>query len=44
MIDRDHALALTRQAKLLKVSRGSLYYQARPAPAADLAIMISPPA
>ena len=39
MIDRDHALALTRQAKLLKVSRGSLYYQARPAPAADLAIM-----
>ncbi len=39
MIDRDHALALTRQAKLLKVSRGSLYYQARPVPAADLAIM-----
>ena len=39
MIDRDHALALTRQAKLLKLSRGSLYYQARPVPAADLAIM-----
>ena len=39
MIDRDHVLPLTRQAKLLKVSRGSLYYQARPAPAADLAIM-----
>ena len=39
MIDRDHALALTRQAKLLKVSRGSLYYQARPVPAVDLAIM-----
>ena len=39
MIDRDHALPLTRQAKLLKVSRGSLYYQARPVPVADLAIM-----
>jgi putative transposase len=39
MIDRDHALALTRQAKLLKLSRGSLYYQARAVPAADLAIM-----
>jgi putative transposase len=32
-------LALTRQAKLLKLSRGSLYYQARAVPAADLAIM-----
>ena len=39
MIDRDHVLPLTRQAKLLKVSRGSLYYQARPVPAVDLAIM-----
>ena len=39
MIDREHALPLTRQAKLLKLSRGSLYYQARPVPPADLAIM-----
>jgi putative transposase len=39
MIDREHALPLTRQATLLKLSRGSLYYQARPVPPADLAIM-----
>lgn len=39
MIDREHALPLTRQARLLKLSRGSLYYQARPVPLADLAIM-----
>jgi putative transposase len=39
MIDREHALPLTRQATLLKPSRGSLSYQARPVPPADLAIM-----
>ena len=39
MIDRDHRLALARQAQLLRVSRSSLYYQARPVPPADLAIM-----
>src|SRR5579875_285442 len=39
MIDREHALPLTRQATLLKLSRGSLYYQARPVSPADLAIM-----
>ena len=39
MIDRGHELPLTRQAELLQLSRGSLYYQPRPVPAADLAIM-----
>ena len=39
MIDRDHALPLTRQAKLLKLSRSGLYYQPHPVSPADLAIM-----
>jgi putative transposase len=39
MIDRDHELPLTRQADLLRLSRGSLYYQPRAVPAADLAVM-----
>ena len=39
MIDRDHELPLVRQAALLKLGRGSLYYAPRPVPAADLAIM-----
>ena len=39
MIDRKHALPITRQAKSLGISRGSVYYLPRPASAADLAIM-----
>ena len=39
MIDRSHDLPLTRQAKVLKLSRSSLYYQPRPVSAEDLAIM-----
>jgi putative transposase len=39
MIDRGHDLPVTRQAELLGLSRGSLYYQPRPVPAADLAVM-----
>ena len=39
MIDREHDLALTRQAKILKLSRSGLYYRPRPAPPADLAVM-----
>jgi hypothetical protein len=39
MIDRGHKLALTRQAKLLKLSRSSVYYRPRPVSPADLAIM-----
>jgi len=39
MIDRDHRLPLTRQAAMLGISRGSLYYSACPVSAAELAIM-----
>ena len=39
MIDRDHELPVTRQAALLKLSRSSLYYRARPVAPADLAVM-----
>src|ERR1700684_4719384 len=39
MIDRTHELPLVRQAKLLRLSRTSLYYAPRPVPAAELAIM-----
>ena len=39
MIDREHDLALTRQAKILKPSRSSLYYRPRPVSPADLAMM-----
>jgi putative transposase len=39
MIDKKHGLPITRQAKALKLSRGSFYYLSRPMPAADLAIM-----
>ncbi len=30
MIDREHELALTRQAKILTLSRSSVYYRPRP--------------
>jgi len=39
MIDREHDLAITRQAEVLKISRGSVYYLPRPVSAADLAVM-----
>jgi putative transposase len=39
MIDRSHALPLTRQAEALGISRGSLYYAPRSVSAADLAVM-----
>jgi len=39
MIDRGHELPLARQADLLGLSRSNLYYEARPVPAAELAIM-----
>ena len=39
MIDRDHPLSLVRQAKLLHISRGSVYYQPRPISETDLALM-----
>ena len=39
MIDRGHELPLGRQAELLGLSRSTLYYEPRPVPAAELAIM-----
>jgi putative transposase len=39
IIDRSHSLPLTRQARELGISRGSLYYLPRPVSATDLAIM-----
>ena len=39
MIDRDHGLSVSRQAKVLGISRGSVYYLPRPTSEADLALM-----
>lgn len=39
MIDRQHYLPLSRQARALGISRGSVYYLPRAVPAADLALM-----
>ena len=39
MIDRGHELPLGRQAELLGLSRSSLYYEPRPVPPDELAIM-----
>ena len=39
MIDREHELSITRQTKLLGISRGTVYYLPRPVSSADLALM-----
>ena len=39
MIDRHHELSVSRQAKLLNISRGTVYYIPRPVSDADLALM-----
>jgi putative transposase len=39
MIERNHELSVTRQAQLLGMSRGSVYYLPRAVSAADLALM-----
>jgi putative transposase len=39
MIDRDHALPVARQAKLVGISRSSVYYVPNPVSDADLALM-----
>ena len=39
MIDRNHDLPLTRQAELLNISRGSIYYEPAPVSPEDLALM-----
>jgi putative transposase len=39
MIDRTHVLSLAKQAKVLGISRGSLYYEPQPVSDKDLALM-----
>src|SRR5712671_2603821 len=39
MIDRENDLPITKQAEVLRISRGSVYYLPRPVSSADLAIM-----
>jgi len=39
MIDRNAKLSLARQAKVLGISRGSIYYTPRPVTDADLKLM-----
>ena len=39
MIDRDHDLSVTRQAEILNISRGSIYYLPEPVSIADLTLM-----
>lgn len=39
MIDRKHKLSVKRQAALLGISRGSVYYLPREVPETDLALM-----
>jgi hypothetical protein len=39
MIDRKHKLPLKRQAQLLDISRGTVYYRPEPVSPADLSLM-----
>jgi putative transposase len=39
MIDREHALPIIKQTKVLRISRGSVYYLPRPVSASDLEVM-----
>ncbi|HIJ28715.1 MAG TPA: IS3 family transposase, partial [Gammaproteobacteria bacterium] len=39
MISREHKLSLTQQAKILQISRSSLYYQPQPVSERDLRLM-----
>jgi len=39
MIDRTHRLPVTRQAELVGISRGSVYYVPKPVSNADLTLM-----
>ena len=39
MIDREHDLPITKQAQVLRISRGSVYYLPRPVSAIDLEVM-----
>jgi putative transposase len=40
MIDREHDLSITKQARAVNISRGSVYYLPRPVSAAELAVML----
>jgi putative transposase len=39
MIDREHELPVSKQAKVLEISRSSVYYLPRPVSERDLALM-----
>ncbi len=39
MIDRTHPLPITRQAHIVNISRGSVYYESQPVSEADLRLM-----
>ena len=39
MIDREHDLPIAKQAEVLRISRGSVYYLPRSVPATDLEVM-----
>jgi putative transposase len=39
MIDREHALPISKQTKVMRISRGSVYYLPRPVSASDLEVM-----
>ncbi len=39
MIDRSHEHSVTRQAKLVGISRGTVYYLSQPVAEADLVLM-----
>ena len=39
MIDRDHALSVTKQAEVVGIARSTVYYLPRPVSAADLELM-----
>lgn len=39
MINREHAVTVKRQAELVGISRGTVYYLPRPVSAADLVLM-----
>ena len=39
MIDKTHKLSITKQARILSISRGSVYYRAEPVCEADLGLM-----
>jgi putative transposase len=39
MVDKAHELPVARQAKLLKISRGTVYYLPRPVSPTDLVLM-----